>query len=37
LLIAYARVSIDAQDLAAQRHALTTLGVAGERVYIDHR
>jgi DNA invertase Pin-like site-specific DNA recombinase len=29
-------VSTDAQDLTAQRDALAALGVAGERVYVDH-
>ena len=36
LLIGYARVSTDAQDLTAQRNALAHLGVAAERVYVDH-
>lgn len=35
LLIGYARVSTDAQDLTAQRSALAALGVAPERVYVD--
>src|ERR1700712_5124910 len=36
LLIGYARVSTDEQDLTAQRDAPTTLGVAPERIYVDH-
>ncbi|WP_172170031.1 recombinase family protein [Pseudonocardia broussonetiae] len=36
LLIGYARVSTDEQDLTAQRDALTTLGVIPERIYVDH-
>lgn len=34
-LVGYARVSTDAQDLTAQRDALTGLGVPLERVYSD--
>src|SRR5690606_29415314 len=35
-LIGYARCSTDKQDLAAQKQALTSLGVAAERIYTDH-
>ena len=36
LLIGYARVSTDDQNVTAQRDALTGLGVTGERIYVDH-
>jgi hypothetical protein len=36
LLIGYARVWTDEQDLTAQRDALANLGVTAERVYVDH-
>jgi DNA invertase Pin-like site-specific DNA recombinase len=35
-LIGYARCSLDDQDLTAQRQILTSLGVAEERIYLDH-
>src|SRR5450755_604065 len=36
LKIGYARASTDQQDLTAQPDALATLGVAADRVYVDH-
>ena len=35
LLIRYARVSTDQQDLTAQRDGLAALGVADNRIYVD--
>ncbi len=36
ILVGYARVSTDAQDLTAQRDGLTALDVAPDRIYVDH-
>lgn len=36
LLVGYARVSTDAQDLTVQREALASLGVSAARIYVDH-
>lgn len=36
LLIGYARCSTDQQDLTAQTNGLAALGVAPERIYVDH-
>jgi DNA invertase Pin-like site-specific DNA recombinase len=35
-LVGYARCSTDKQDLTAQREALVDLGVAADRIYVDH-
>src|SRR5712692_11348691 len=35
-LIGYARCSLDRQDLTAQRQILAGLGVAEDRIYLDH-
>ena len=35
-LIGYARCSTDTQDLTAQRDRLRELGVAEDRIYLDH-
>ncbi len=36
LLVGYARVSTEQQDLTAQRVALRALGVSDDRMYVDH-
>jgi hypothetical protein len=36
LLVVYARVSTEQQDLAAQRNGLGALGVGDDRIYVDH-
>jgi DNA invertase Pin-like site-specific DNA recombinase len=36
LLVGYARVSTEQQDLTAQRHDLRALGVGDDRIYVDH-
>ncbi|WP_007024774.1 recombinase family protein [Saccharomonospora iraqiensis] len=35
-IIGYARCSTDEQDLTAQRQSLAELGVADDRIYLDH-
>jgi DNA invertase Pin-like site-specific DNA recombinase len=36
LLVGYARCSTEEHDLTAQRDGLSRLGVAAERIYVDH-
>ncbi|WP_261565309.1 recombinase family protein [Frankia gtarii] len=36
ILVGYARCSTDEQDLTAQRDRLADLGVAEDRIYVDH-
>ena len=36
LLVGYARVSTEHQDLTAQRNSLAALGVGDDRIYVDH-
>jgi DNA invertase Pin-like site-specific DNA recombinase len=36
LLVGYARVSTEQQDLTAQRNGLHALGVSDDRIYVDH-
>jgi DNA invertase Pin-like site-specific DNA recombinase len=36
LLVGYARVSTEHQDLTARRNALRALGVGDDRIYVDH-
>jgi DNA invertase Pin-like site-specific DNA recombinase len=36
LLIGYARMSTEEQDLTAQRDGLAALGVDPSRIYVDH-
>ena len=36
LLVGYARVSTEQQDLTAQRNGLHALGVGEDRIYLDH-
>jgi DNA invertase Pin-like site-specific DNA recombinase len=36
LLVGYARVSTEQQDLTAQRKSLAALGVGDDRIYVDH-
>ena len=36
LLVGYARVSTEQQDLTAQRNGLHALDVSDDRIYVDH-
>lgn len=36
LLVGYARVSTEQQDLTAQRDSLAALGITPDRIYVDH-
>jgi DNA invertase Pin-like site-specific DNA recombinase len=36
LLVGYARISTEQQDLASQRNGLHALGVGDDRIYVDH-
>jgi DNA invertase Pin-like site-specific DNA recombinase len=36
LLVGYARVSTEQQDLTVQRNGLCALGVGDDRIYVDH-
>ena len=36
LLVGYARMSTEHQDLTAQRNSLAALGVGDDRIYVDH-
>ena len=36
LLMGYARVSTEQQDLTGQRNGLHALGVGDDRIYVDH-
>src|SRR4249919_261905 len=36
LLVGYARVSTEQQDLTAQRNGVHALGVGDDRIYVDH-
>ena len=36
LLVGYARVSTEQQDLTTQRDGLHALGVGGDCIYVDH-